>query len=85
MMNERGLFVWLSEVLSSHPPLPKRIREIGLFFQEEEYLAYSYKSGRKIWLWITASIAALLINSRRHIFYREISLVYRNDRSRRIY
>ena len=45
----------------THPTLPKRIREIGLFFQEEEYLAYSYKSGSKIWLWITASIIALVI------------------------
>lgn len=61
MIHERGFFIWLSEVLSTHPPLPKRIREIGLFFQEEEYLAYSYKSGRKIWLWITASIVSLVI------------------------
>jgi len=30
--DEKGFLVWLSEVLSTHPPLPKRINEIGMFF-----------------------------------------------------
>jgi Zn-dependent protease with chaperone function len=30
---EKGFVIWLSEVLSSHPPLPKRINEIGLFWE----------------------------------------------------
>ncbi|WP_316571838.1 ankyrin repeat domain-containing protein [Neobacillus sp. YIM B06451] len=29
---EKGFFVWLSEILSTHPPLPKRIHEIESFF-----------------------------------------------------
>jgi Zn-dependent protease with chaperone function len=28
---ESGFFVWLSEKISTHPPLPKRVREIDLF------------------------------------------------------
>ena len=31
MNKEKGFFVWLSEMLSTHPPLPKRINEIRHF------------------------------------------------------
>jgi Zn-dependent protease with chaperone function len=30
---ESGFFIWLSEKLSTHPPLPKRIDEISIFFE----------------------------------------------------
>ncbi|WP_059171300.1 M48 family metallopeptidase [Bacillus sp. FJAT-27445] len=33
---EKGFFVWLSEILSTHPPLPKRIHEIQVFFADGE-------------------------------------------------
>ncbi|MGE5702203.1 MAG: M48 family metallopeptidase [Clostridia bacterium] len=29
---ERGFFVWLAEKLSTHPPLPKRINQIEIYF-----------------------------------------------------
>ncbi|WP_035098096.1 M48 family metallopeptidase [Anoxybacteroides tepidamans] len=32
---EKGFFVWLSQILSTHPPLPKRIAEIDRFFAGE--------------------------------------------------
>jgi Zn-dependent protease with chaperone function len=35
LREEKGFFVWLSEILSSHPPLPKRIAEIERFFAGE--------------------------------------------------
>ena len=36
VQQEHGLFIWLSEKLSTHPPLPKRIREISNFMQDHE-------------------------------------------------
>ncbi|WP_026692747.1 M48 family metallopeptidase [Peribacillus kribbensis] len=33
---EKGFFVWLSGILSTHPPLPKRIHEIKIYFGEPE-------------------------------------------------
>lgn len=35
---EKGFFVWLAEVLSTHPPLPKRINEISAFFDGENQI-----------------------------------------------
>lgn len=58
---ERGFFVWLSEILSSHPPLPKRIREIGVFFQDEEFISYNNKSSNKVWIWITAGLVSFVL------------------------
>jgi len=40
---EKGFFIWLSEMLSTHPALPKRIREIQVFLEGDEPL----KSSRK--------------------------------------
>lgn len=31
---EGGFFIWLSEIMSTHPPLPKRIHEIEVFIGE---------------------------------------------------
>jgi len=38
--NENGLFVWLSEKLSTHPPLPKRIYALEAFFEERPYVRF---------------------------------------------
>lgn len=57
---ERGFFVWLSEILSTHPPLPKRIRAIGVFFQDEEFIAYNNESSNKVWIWITAGLVSII-------------------------
>ncbi|WP_053367295.1 M48 family metallopeptidase [Bacillus sp. FJAT-27245] len=43
--HEKGFFVWLSEVLSTHPPLPKRIHEIETFFGEGEPSVIFQKRG----------------------------------------
>ncbi|MEK3887189.1 M48 family metallopeptidase [Bacillus sp. FSL K6-3431] len=60
---ERGFFVWLSEILSTHPPLPKRIREIGIYFQDEEFISYINKSSNKVWLWVTAGLISFVLLS----------------------
>ncbi|MFL0363307.1 M48 family metallopeptidase [Bacillus sp. PK3_68] len=50
--HEAGFFVWLSEILSTHPPLPKRINEIALFFNEPEGTVIVRKASKVVWLWI---------------------------------
>ncbi|NKE06203.1 M48 family metallopeptidase [Mesobacillus selenatarsenatis] len=41
---EKGFVVWLAEILSTHPPLPKRINEISIFFGEGSTIVPSKKS-----------------------------------------
>lgn len=53
---ETGFFVWLSEIFSTHPPLPKRIHEIEVFFGEEEQQFLDKSGSKKVWLWIPASL-----------------------------
>lgn len=43
---EKGFFVWLGEVLSTHPPLPKRINEISAFFGETEEVFIRRKNSK---------------------------------------
>lgn len=44
---EKGFFVWLSEILSTHPPLPKRIHEIEVFFGGAESQVIFQKRGAR--------------------------------------
>jgi Zn-dependent protease with chaperone function len=53
---EKGFFVWLSEVLSTHPPLPKRIYEIGSFFGQEENVHLPKKRSIITLTWLFVSI-----------------------------
>ncbi|KAB7705970.1 M48 family metalloprotease [Bacillus aerolatus] len=55
---EKGFFVWLSEILSTHPPLPKRIHEVGSFFGETEQVSILKKSTKLVWLWVPAALLA---------------------------
>ncbi|WP_410511078.1 ankyrin repeat domain-containing protein [Paenibacillus sp. BR2-3] len=55
---EKGFVIWLSEVLSTHPPLPKRINEIGLFMGDADNTIPTKQASKKIWIWVSA--AALL-------------------------
>ncbi|MFP3340379.1 hypothetical protein R0J91_20530, partial [Micrococcus sp. SIMBA_131] len=36
LQSERSFFVWLSELLSTHPPLPKRIAAVETFMYMRE-------------------------------------------------
>ncbi len=56
---EKGFFVWLSEILSTHPPLPKRIREIELFFSEEKGFTVEKKSVGKAWVMGAGAVLVL--------------------------
>ncbi|KGR74378.1 M48 family metallopeptidase [Ureibacillus sinduriensis] len=53
---EKGFIVWLSQVLSTHPPLPKRIDEIGLFFGEKEKALIEPNKMKIIWLLVSIAI-----------------------------
>jgi ankyrin repeat protein/Zn-dependent protease with chaperone function len=55
---EKGFVIWLSEKFSTHPPLPKRIYEIGLFMGDADPSVTIHRS-RKPLIW--ASAAALVI------------------------
>jgi Zn-dependent protease with chaperone function len=50
--NEKGFFVWFSEILSTHPPLPKRIHEIEVFFEEKAV----YMASKLKWVFIPITL-----------------------------
>ncbi|MBY6036982.1 ankyrin repeat domain-containing protein [Fictibacillus nanhaiensis] len=52
--NEKGFFVWFSEILSTHPPLPKRIHEIDVFFEDKEPAVY--KNLKLKWVFIPITL-----------------------------
>lgn len=54
--NEKGFFVWLAEVLSTHPPLPKRIDEISAFFGEKDQVLIHKTKSNKVFIIAAASI-----------------------------
>jgi hypothetical protein len=56
---EKGFSIWLTELLSTHPPLPKRINEIGLFMGDSEGPPIEKGSSKKLWL--TLSVVMLLL------------------------
>jgi ankyrin repeat protein len=57
---EKGFVIWLSEVLSTHPPLPKRISEIGLFMGDDENILTEKRSSKKLWIGLSAAILLLI-------------------------
>jgi Zn-dependent protease with chaperone function len=58
---EKGFFVWLSEVLSTHPPLPKRIYEIEAFFGGEETISFPKKRQTAALTWLFIFVASLTV------------------------
>ncbi len=52
---EKGFVVWLAEILSTHPPLPKRINEISVFFGETTSVIIPSKKTRGLIAFVTAS------------------------------
>jgi Zn-dependent protease with chaperone function len=53
---EKGFFIWLSEVFSTHPPLPKRIDQISLFMEDAEKVIAINHPSKKRWIWIPTAI-----------------------------
>ncbi|WHY00210.1 M48 family metallopeptidase [Neobacillus sp. DY30] len=47
---EKGFVVWLSEVFSTHPPLPKRINEISKLFGETEQIYIKKDKSVRGWI-----------------------------------
>jgi hypothetical protein len=58
---EKGFFVRLSEVLSTHPPLPKRIYEIEAFFGGEETISFQKKRQTAAITWLFIFVASLTV------------------------
>ena len=56
---EKGFMIWLSKKTSTHPPLPERIREIGILANEPEFSTRK-DTGIK-WLWVVLTIILFLI------------------------
>lgn len=50
---EKGFFVWFAEKVSTHPPLPKRINEIQVFFGDSSSIPF--KSTKKV-TWATVGV-----------------------------
>ncbi|MCF6138279.1 M48 family metallopeptidase [Pseudalkalibacillus berkeleyi] len=59
LKTEKGFFVWLSEMLSTHPPLPKRIHEIQKFFDGKEII-HTHKKTSKNALIVIPSIVLII-------------------------
>jgi Zn-dependent protease with chaperone function len=53
---EKGFVVWLAEILSTHPPLPKRINEISVFFGEADSVIIHPKKSFGLFAFVAASI-----------------------------
>ena len=51
---EKGFFVWLAEVLSTHPPLPKRINEINTFFGEKDQVYIRTRNSKRAFIFAAA-------------------------------
>jgi Zn-dependent protease with chaperone function len=58
---EKGLFVWLAEALSTHPPLPKRINEISSFFGETDQIFIHQKKSNNAIIFVAASMMAIAL------------------------
>lgn len=56
---EKGFVVWLSEVLSTHPPLPKRINEISKLFGETEQVHIKMDKSVSGWILVLAPLLSL--------------------------
>lgn len=59
--HEKGFFVWLAEVLTTHPPLPKRINEISVFFGETDQIFINSQKSKAAIAFAAASILAISI------------------------
>ena len=55
---ERGFFIWLAEKISTHPPLPKRINAIQVFFYNSSESAFKQTS--KV-IWPIVGLALLIV------------------------
>lgn len=53
---EKGFVVWLAEILSTHPPLPKRINEISTFFGESDSVIIHSKKSKGLFAFLAASV-----------------------------
>lgn len=53
---EKGFVVWLAEILSTHPPLPKRINEISAFFGEADSVLIHSKNSKGLIIFVAASV-----------------------------
>ena len=59
IQDESGFFIWLSEKVSTHPHLPKRIQEVALFMNEE--FPYYRERKRRVVIGIISLSLAFLI------------------------
>ena len=66
---EKGFFVWLSEFLSTHPPLPKRIDEIGKLFGGREYGLIKPNRIKPLWVVVFSLIVAFGLIVSAGIYY----------------
>ncbi|MBS3902564.1 MAG: ankyrin repeat domain-containing protein [Dethiobacter sp.] len=62
IQNEKGFFICLYEKLATHPPIPKRIDQIDLYFNETYESVLSQKSKKRLnWIPVSLLVLALVI------------------------
>lgn len=74
--SEKGFFVWLSEVLSTHPPLPKRINEISHLSGETDQRLILLKKSKAVWVFGIGSLVSLLVLSGGSYYLVKEALLY---------
>jgi Zn-dependent protease with chaperone function len=58
---ERGFFIWLAEKISTHPPLPKRINAIQVFFYNSSEAAFK-KTSKILWPIMGLALAVVTLS-----------------------
>jgi len=71
---EKGFFIWLAEKISTHPPLPKRINEIQVFFCNSSKLAFKQTS-KVIWPIVGLALAIVILLGIGFVYTDKIKLV----------
>jgi Zn-dependent protease with chaperone function len=58
--DEKSIFVWLSEKLSTHPRLPKRIQEVARFMEQEDW-PYFKQSKKRVMIGIALLFGLMVV------------------------
>jgi len=71
---ERGFFIWLLEKISTHPPLPKRINAIQVFFYNSSESAFKQTS-KVIWSIVGLALAITTLSGISFVYADKIKEV----------
>ena len=77
---EKGFVVWLAEILSTHPPLPKRMNEVSVFFGETDSVIIPSSKSKGLIAFVAASFmltGLALVGSL--MIYKEVNTAFYSE------